>query len=141
METILFLCPHNAAKGILAESYFNHRAKLDGLPFQAASAGTDPSLEIWPTVADLLEREEIPLTSRMPRSVTRDDILNACQVISLGCALEDVPGTPRQFLVWEAIPLASTDLPGSWSAIRSHVDQLLSDLAHNLPGRLSTDSL
>lgn len=130
METILFLCPHNAAKGILAEAYFNHRAKQIGLPFQADSAGTDPSEQIWSTVVDLLGREEIPLTSPIPRKVTRDDILNAFQVVSLGCAIEEVEGLPQRFTVWEDVPLASRDLWGSWRAIRSHVEQLLSELAH-----------
>ena len=39
METILFLCPHNAAKGIMAEAYFNHRVQQEGLPFSAALIG------------------------------------------------------------------------------------------------------
>ena len=130
METILFLCPHNAAKGILAEAYFNHRAKQLGLPFQADSAGTDPDKQIWPTVIDLLAREKIPFTSQIPRKVTAADVLKASQVVSLGCAIEEVEGVPQQFTAWEDVPLASRDLPASWSAIRDHVDQLLSELAH-----------
>ena len=130
METILFLCPHNAAKSIMAEAYFNHRVQQDGLPFLADSAGTEPSEHIWPTVIGLLQHEGIPLTSQIPRKVTRNDILDAFQVISLGCALEEVEGLPRQFIPWEDIPLASTDLLASWMAIRHHVDQLIADLAH-----------
>ena len=130
METILFLCPHNAAKGILAEAYFNHRARQARLPFQADSAGTDPDEQIWPTVVDLLAREKIPLTSQIPRKVTSDDILTAFQVVSLGCAIEEVQGDSQQFTTWEDVPLASRDLLASWSTIRGHVDQLLSELAH-----------
>jgi predicted protein tyrosine phosphatase len=85
METILFLCPHNAAKGILAEAYFNHRVKLEELPFQADSAGTDPDAQIWPSVVALLQREGIALTSKIPRGVTHEDLLHAFQVISKGC--------------------------------------------------------
>src|SRR5258708_4220435 len=120
METILFLCPHNAAKGILAQAYFNHRVKPEGLPFQADSAGTDPSEEVWPSVVDLLGQEGIPLTSGVPRKVTRDDLLDAFQVISLGCAMEEVEGLARQFTIWEDVPQASTDLEGAWMAIRRH---------------------
>jgi protein-tyrosine-phosphatase len=129
MKTILFLCPHHAAKSIMAEAYFNHRVKLEGLPFQADSAGTDPADQIWPTVLDLLSRESIALTSQLPRKVTCEDLLGAFRVISLGCALEDLEDLPQQFTVWEDVPLASTDLEGSWMAIRRHIDELLVALA------------
>ncbi len=87
METILLLCPHNAAKSIMAEAYYNHRVQQEGLPFLADSAGTEPSEQIWLTVIELLQREGIPLTSQIPRQVTRDDLLDAFQVISMGvCA-------------------------------------------------------
>ncbi len=130
METVLFLCPHNAAKSIMAEAYFNHRVQQEGLPYLADSAGTEPSEQIWPTVIELLQREGIPLTYLIPRQVTHDDLLDAFQVISLGCALEEVEGLPRQFIPWEDVPLASTDLLLSWMAIRQHVDQLIAELAH-----------
>ena len=143
METILFLCPHNAAKSIMAEAYFNHRVQQEGLPFLADSAGTEPSEQIWPTVIGLLQREGIPPTSQIPRQVTRDDLLDAFQVISLGCAPEEVEGLPRQFIPWEDVPLASMDLHLSWMAIRQHVDQLIADLAHaaKQTHREATDSL
>jgi hypothetical protein len=48
----------------------------------------------------------------------------------MGCALEEVEGLPRQFIPWEDVPLASTDLLSCWMAIRQHVDQLISELAH-----------
>jgi protein-tyrosine-phosphatase len=129
MKTTLFLCPHHAAKSIMAEAYFNHRVKLEGLPLQADSAGTEPAEQIWPTVLDLLSRESIALTSQLPRKVTREDLLGAFRVISLGCALEDLEELPQQFTVWEDVPLASTDLEGSWMAIRRHIDELLVELA------------
>jgi protein-tyrosine-phosphatase len=130
METILFLCPHNAAKkGVMAEAYFNHRVQQEGLPFLLYSVRTEPFEQIWPTVIELLQCEGIPLTSWIPRKVTRNDILYAFQLISLGCAIEEVEGLPRQFTLWEDVPLASTDLLLSWMAIRHHVDQLIADLA------------
>src|SRR5215203_2243247 len=121
MDPILFLCPHNAAKGILAEAYFNHRAQQAGLPFQADSAGTEPAAQIAPAVVDLLRHEGIALASRIPRLVTPDDLRHAGLVIAMGCALAELPGGPRQFTIWEDVPAASTDLRGSWLAIRRHV--------------------
>src|SRR5215467_3646633 len=118
IETILFLCPHNAAKGIMAEAYFNYRVQQQGHPFLADSAGTEPSEQIWPTVIELLGCEGIPLASHMPRKVTREDLRDAFQVISMGCAIEELEGRPRQFTLWNDIPQASTDLHLSWRVIR-----------------------
>ncbi len=139
MKTILFLCPHHAAKSMLAEAYFNHRVKLEGLPFQADSAGTDPSKQIWPPVIDLLACEGMTLYSQLPRKVTRDDLLHAFQVISLGCTLEEMEEVPQQFTAWEDVPLAGTDLEGSWLAIRRHVDHLLAELG-DTPKPASTEA-
>lgn len=144
METILFLCPHNAAKGIMAEAYFNQLAQQNGLPFQADSAGTDPSLAIWPTVVALLAHAQVPLTSQTPRQVTREDLLHAFRVISMGCAPEELEEPPQSFMAWEDIPLASTDLPGSWAAIRRHVEQMVAELVQGqeatIPAQIQRDS-
>jgi len=112
----------------MAEAYFNYRVQQQGHPFLADSAGTEPSEQIWPTVIELLGCEGIPLASRMPRKVTREDLQDAFQVISMGCAIEELVGLPRPFTLWDDIPQASTDLHLSWRAIRHHVDQLIADL-------------
>ncbi|MBZ0305562.1 MAG: hypothetical protein K8I82_05795 [Anaerolineae bacterium] len=51
-KTILFLCPHHAAKSVLAEAYFNRA--MSGTDFQATSAGTEPDEAVMPSVAELL---------------------------------------------------------------------------------------
>ena len=40
-RTILFLCPHNAAKSVVAAAYFDQLARDRGLAYRAASAGTE----------------------------------------------------------------------------------------------------
>ena len=40
--TILFMCPHGAAKSVLASAYFQRLAKERGLNVHVASAGTEP---------------------------------------------------------------------------------------------------
>lgn len=129
MPTILFLCPHNAAKGILAAAYCNHRAQQAGLAVLADSAGTDPADQIWPSVLDLLHQEGIAPPARPPRPVTAADLRAAAAVISMGCPVAELPGVPQAFTLWEDVPLASTDLPAAWTAIRGHVDALLAELA------------
>jgi hypothetical protein len=45
--TVLFMCPHGAAKSVLASAYFERLAKERGLNVRVESAGTDPD----PTVS------------------------------------------------------------------------------------------
>ena len=39
---VLFMCPHGAAKSVLASAYFQREAKARGLKVIVESAGTDP---------------------------------------------------------------------------------------------------
>ena len=41
-RTILFLCPHNAAKSVIAAAYFDQLAAGRGLLYRGDSSGTDP---------------------------------------------------------------------------------------------------
>ena len=40
--TVVFMCPHGAAKSVLASAYFERLAKERGLNVRVESAGTDP---------------------------------------------------------------------------------------------------
>src|SRR6476646_2088345 len=106
MPMILFLCPHSAAKGILAAAYFNHRAHQAGLSVRADSAGTDPAEQICPSVLDLLHQEGIARPAQGPRLVTPADIRQAATVISMGCPIAEMPGVPQVFTLWEDVPPA-----------------------------------
>jgi hypothetical protein len=50
------------------------------------------------------------------------------RIITLGCDLApfDLSGTAVES--WNDVPLASQDLPGAWSAIRAHVQQLVAQI-------------
>jgi protein-tyrosine-phosphatase len=100
MKTILFLCPHNAVKGIMAEAYFTYRMQQEGLPYLADSAGTEPDAEIRPDIVNLLASVGVPFSStRLPRRVTPEDISNATRVISMGCTREELDA-PLQPIEW-----------------------------------------
>jgi predicted protein tyrosine phosphatase len=51
-RTVLFLCPHNAAKSIMAAAYFERLANQNNLDFCATSAGTAPDDATAPAVVD-----------------------------------------------------------------------------------------
>ena len=91
-RTILFLCPHNAAKSVLAAAYFDQLARDRGLDYRAASAGTSPDAAPSPAVVALLRDEGIDVAGHRPRRLTTEDLTSAQRVISLGCDLADLDG-------------------------------------------------
>src|SRR5688572_320371 len=92
--TILFMCPHGAAKSVLASAYFQREAKARGLNVHVVSAGTDPDALVSPAVASHLKKNGYEVPVAKPRRVTADDMEQADVVISIGCDLKDLP-TPR----------------------------------------------
>ena len=132
-RTILFLCPHNAAKSVLAAAYFDQLARERNLDYQAASAGTSPDVAPSPAVVAMLLDEAIDVAGHRPRLVTSEDLTNAHRVISLGCELEDLDGSNARVDRWDDVPPASRDLGASRAAIKRHLDELVDELAAGGP--------
>lgn len=127
-STILFLCPHGAAKSVLAAAYFQQFAAQDKLPFQADFAGTEPSVVIAPAVLAFLAEQGLPIPAGLPRRVSTDDLRQAERVISLGCERADLPGAPHDWETWDDVPPPSQNLAASSAAIRQHVEHLINQL-------------
>src|SRR5919106_666654 len=51
VRTVLFVCPHGAAKSVMAAAYFGRLAAERGLAFRAECAGTEPEEAVMPLVA------------------------------------------------------------------------------------------
>lgn len=130
-ETILFLCPHHAAKSVIAAAYFDRLARQRGLPFVADSAGTEPAEAVMPSVTDLLRGEGIDVSGQQPRRVTRAELHQAARVISMGCALGDLDIAPERVEAWDDVPMVSQDLPAARAAILRHVEALAAELAQH----------
>jgi arsenate reductase len=64
--TILFLCPHNAAKSVIAAAYFNQLAPESDLSFVGDSAGTEPSEGVSPVVVAMLGTEGFNVFDHQP---------------------------------------------------------------------------
>jgi arsenate reductase len=131
-QTVLFLCPHGAAKSVMAAAYFQRLAENQGLDLQADAAGTDPSPEVSPAVVALLREEGIDIAQYQPRAVTKDDIELAIHVVSLGCPVNDLPIVPAVIEHWDDVPLPSIELIVTRDTIRSHVERLVVELAAGL---------
>jgi arsenate reductase (thioredoxin) len=130
-HTFLFLCPHGAAKSVIAAAYSRQLAAQSGLNLQATSAGTEPSAQVSPAVVELLQAEGIDVANHIPQLVTAEALLGASQVVSLGCDLDGLlpPGVPVER--WDDVPLPSQDLAAARNSIYTHVEQLINNLRNS----------
>ena len=124
-STILFLCPHGAAKSIMAAAYFQELAKQQGIAIKAIAAGAHPDAKIAPRVAELLANEGYDLSNTVPHRVTQDQITSAARVISLGCDLDALPPSDTPIECWDDVPPPSQDLMAARNMIYEHVAQLV----------------
>ena len=128
VPTVLFMCPHGAAKSVLASAYFQRVAKERGLNVRVETAGTDPDPEVSPRVADHLKKSGFDVPVAKPRRVTEADMAMADVVISIGCDPNSLP-SPRGTLVrWDDVPAPSEDFAAADARIREHVAQLIDEL-------------
>jgi arsenate reductase (thioredoxin) len=125
-KTVVFLCPHNAAKSVVAAAYWNRLAQERGLAVHARSAGTEPSPAVSPAVVTALRAEGIDVADHIPRRVRADELASAWRVVSMGCA-PDALGAARAVAYWDEVPAASEDLPASLAAIATRVQRLLEE--------------
>lgn len=131
-HTFLFLCPHGAAKSVIAAAYCQQLADQYGLDLVASSAGTEPSPHVAPAVVELLQVEGINVANQIPQHVTSELLITASHIISLGCDLDSLlpPGVSAER--WDDVPLPSQDLAMARDSIYAHVEQLINDLRNTL---------
>ena len=135
VQQVLFMCPHGAAKSVLASAYFERLAKERGLNVRVLAAGTEPDAAVAPAVAAHLQRQGYATSTTTPRKATADDMAQADLVISLGCDLSGLP-TPRGTLVrWDDVPAPSADFAKADEAIRAKVDALVDELVRQAASR------
>jgi len=127
-ETILFLCPHHAAKSVIAEAYFNRLVQQYGLPVRGDSAGTEPDRAVAPRVVEMLRQENIDVSNHQPRLVTQAELAHAQRIISMGCTAEELGIPPERIEQWTDVPPVSQDPSGARNAILAHVESLVAQL-------------
>ena len=129
---ILFLCPHNAAKSILAAAFCQKLATQQGLDWQIASAGTEPDAEISPAIIKLLASEGLDVTNQTPRHVTQEELESAYRIISLGCDVNDLVSKRTQVEYWNDVPPPSQSLLEARDLIHTKVEKFVNDLRHSI---------
>jgi arsenate reductase (thioredoxin) len=131
--TVLFMCPHGAAKSVLASAYFERLAKERGLNVRVESAGTDPDPIVSPAVVAHLKRQGYAALRSTPRKVTSKDFESADVVISIGCDLSGLEEPRGKLVLWDEVPPLSEDFARSDEAIRKRVAELIEELVRSAP--------
>jgi arsenate reductase (thioredoxin) len=131
--TILFMCPHGAAKSVLASAYFQRLAKERGLNVHVSSAGTEPDETVSPAVAAHLKERRYSVPIEKPRKVASEEFASADVVISIGCDLATLPQPRGRLVRWDDVPAPSEDFTAADEAIRKRVTDLVEELVRSMP--------
>ena len=118
-KNVLFMCPHGAAKSVLAAAYFESRPGSAGSTSTCGPLGRSPTRwwrPPWPRTC--APGYDVPVAK--PQLVSAEDLASADLVVSLGC---DLTGRPVRGEVrrWD-VPSPSADFPGTDAAIKEHVN-------------------
>lgn len=128
---VLFLCPHAAAKSVLAMTYFQDLADKAGLDVRVSNAGTEPDAAIMPAVEAYIQNEGFNLAGFTPTLLNDEHLASADIVVSMGClAAEDVPEGVR-YLDWSDVPQLSDGFQISRDSIYVHVKTLVAELTRD----------
>lgn len=128
IKSVLFLCPHHAAKSVIAEAYLRRLAEERGLNVQVASAGTEPDERVSPITIDLLRAEGIDVSDHRPRQITRAELDSADYVISMGGTAAELDLPAERVEMWNDVPPVSQNAIVARDAIRAHVAELVERL-------------
>ena len=82
--TVLFLCPHNALRSVIAAALLNHLAAGRA---RGISAGTEPDERVNERTIAVLREVGIDVADEKPGAVTLQQLRQADRIVSLGCPL------------------------------------------------------
>lgn len=125
---VLFLCPHGAAKSVLAMVYFEQLALEKGLEVTVKNAGTEPDLTINPKVDAQLKTEGVNMSEFAPPLLSNSDLEEADLVVSIGCISSDQIPPNTHYLDWSDVPMLSDDFDLCRTVIVEKVERLVADL-------------
>ena len=129
---ILFVCEHGNVKSLMAASYFNQLAQERGLPVRAVARGSAPnSTTVPPAIVRGLRGDGFDVSAFHPSAVSASDVSASQLVITIGTALPlDTQTAQLKLEQWNDVPPASVDYGGSRDSLKSHIKDLVEQLAH-----------
>jgi arsenate reductase (thioredoxin) len=125
---VLFICPHGAAKSVLASAYFKQLAAERGIRVQVDAVGTEPAAEVGAPVAARLKQQGLAVPISKPRPVTANDVAQADIVVSIGCDVSHIPSTSK-LRRWDDVPDLSENFDASDAAIRAKAQALVDEIS------------
>lgn len=84
MKRVLFVCVHNSGRSQMAEAFAN---RLGEGVMTAESAGTQPAVELNPTVVQAMEEIGYDMSAHDPKLMTEEMVHAADRVITMGCGV------------------------------------------------------
>jgi arsenate reductase (thioredoxin) len=127
--TILFICEHGAARSTIAAAWFNKLAREQGLNYRAIFRGTNADSVIGPAAQKGLIKDGFDVLGWKPISVTKNDIENAFQVVTLDCPLPEKDSITQSIIQWKGIPAISKDYNIARDSILKKVQALVAELS------------
>lgn len=125
--TVVFMCPHGAAKSVMASAYFQKLAKERGLNVRVDAVGTDPDPQLSKGVVARLQKNGYAIPIEKPRAATAADMNNADVVVSMGCDLSKLPAPRGTVKNWN-VPDFSANFDAAEQAIRDEVMRLVDEM-------------
>jgi hypothetical protein len=126
---VIFVCPHGAAKSVVAAACLGEAARRRGLAVTARALGLDPDPEFAPAAVAGLRGLGLPAPPGAPRRLVAGDLASAWRVIGIGCD----PGVPRSPGAaaerWDDVPAVSDGFDAAHAVIARRVAALLDALA------------
>lgn len=95
---VLFLCTHNAGRSLAAKVLLDHYAAGR---VEVRSAGSDPGLELNPSVVALLEERGLDPSREFPKALSDADASESDLIVTMGCgdSCPVYPGT--HYVDWD----------------------------------------
>jgi protein-tyrosine-phosphatase len=124
-KTVLFVCPHGAAKSVLAGSYFNLLAERRGLTVRAVSCGTEPDPEISERVRADVAANGAVLCTNQPTLMTRADAAEAELLVTFDLSESELGVRPHR--TWDRLPALSEEFEQAKAEILTRVESLVAE--------------
>ena len=128
-SNVVFVCPHGAAKSVIAAAYFNKMAAERGLPYRAVARGTEPQDVLSQTAVQGLVKDGLPAPIGKPQGISNEELRAATRVVTFGCPLPKGVVANRKHSDWNQVGDVNRDYAAARDLIAGLVTKLLESMA------------
>jgi protein-tyrosine-phosphatase len=121
---VVFICPHGAAKSVVAAAHYQALAAARGEAVSTASYGIEPDPEVPQGVVDGLRQDGLAVAPDKPVAPSAEALAHADLVVVIGCDLPDgMCAVP--IVRWDGVPAVSDGYDAARTDIAGRVSELL----------------